>query len=1431
MPVSGETELPNINKRWVNFVYGVHSETSPASNGIPNVYIQVGDSLVKVTDSNGNGIQRQWFVRADGSHDPLGYYTPSLYFEGPIEEHTFDDTDPYALQTPRIQTYPIIHDGDYINDEVDDVFDVRLNAWGPCNKWTDGADPVTTYSQIILVDGPIADAGADFTICEGTNANLDGAILRTATLAEWSTNTGDGTFSNETSAPNGIYHHGSGDVANGGVWLVLTASDLTSGCPEHKDSVYVSINPKPATPSINTTPADTEFCEDGTDVVLTAVDNGDGDTWRWERDGSNYSAAGVINVGASPQNRTFELFAIGIGPLLCESDPASQDVIIYDEPEITAISATPDDICSNSNTSLSVTLGGGASSVAWTSSSGYSAGFSSTSSLTPTYTPGATDIGLQTVTLTATTNTNGECPAAVDNVIVTIEPEPIADAGADAYICAGENFPVADASASDYFNLLWTENGAGNLAGAGTDSPTYNSDDPGDAGNIVTLTFRANGNGPCAADVDQKLIYVDGTPIATVGPNQEQCETTTANLTGNNGGNDLNFNAKGEWIYASNLLYNESFSGDRDGTMDGANWNLDVSDLNITDPDDWCEVRSNFFQARDIDGVAVWETDPIDISTSGNVKISFFLKRAINIEPSNDFIGVYYDIGGGLVQLDNGYFNDDFSNEYATASGIAGASMKVVVRIQNNGGGEYIEFDDIIVRKDDGLTVPTIANPTNPGSGVSNLHYGDNIFRWTVFSEYGSCTPASADLTITNHQNPTTSDAGPNDEICEDETTYTLAGNHPVVGSGEWSTGSTANITTIADSNSGVTSIPYDNSVFTWTITNGTCPPSASNVTINRNRPVAPGTLAADQDICENGTPVGLTGTAATGGDGTNYTYEWEYSENSSGGPWTAIASSDDPDYSPGALTTTTWYHRLVSSGDPGCLSQQDVVSTNVIEITVEPELLPGSISNNQSICVGQDPDAFDSDAPATGGGVPAPEYKWYHRLNAGTWSEIPGETGVQYNPSDTLSEGTHYFYREAISPSGVCAPVQTNEVNIIVNPGPAIDDHIIAGDASKCEDDSITLTYPAVANATEYVWDFDWLVGQVNATTATPTITIQLNSYTFTSPSEDVQIFAAGINGCNIPADYPWSVAHDLTVYANPVANAGVNDTVCDDNFITLGATASVGNRSWSDLGTGPGTVSFDDGTSATALATATLFGTYSLQWEENNGGCIDNDNVTITYWEQPTGTTAPANRDLCGVLNAALAGTGHGYQGSSTPSPEFLWEWVSGPDNDPDFGDSSLVSTTVTVDYYGTYQFRLTETNGTCTRSVLTNIIFSENPVNANAGPLEMEAACDANSIGLTGTAHSYLAAPNVNTGSRTWEYVSGLDINPGFGSLTDPTTTVTVGLNQLDVYELKWEETNGACTVRDTVIVKFYEDPDAIVGSGPYEADCGDLDVSIQ
>ena len=126
----------------------------------------------------------------------------------------------------------------------------------------------------------------------------------------------------------------------------------------------------------------------------------------------------------------------------------------------------------------------------------------------------------------------------------------------------------------------------------------------------------------------------------------------------------------------------------------------------------------------------------------------------------------------------------------------------------------------------------------------------------------------------------------------------------------------------------------------------------------------------------------------------------------------------------------------------------------------------------------------------------------------------------------------------------------------------------------------------------------------------------------------------------------------------------------------------------------------------------------------------------VTIDFNENPDGLSAGTDDiAVCDALSYTLAGTGHTYQAwSEHGGSTRLWSYVSGPDATPTFADATDPHSLVTVDLYGSYVFRWTETNGNCTQSDEVTIDFNENPDGLSAGTDDI-AVCDALSYTLAG------------------------------------------------------------------------------------------------
>ncbi|MES2836161.1 MAG: carboxypeptidase regulatory-like domain-containing protein [Bacteroidota bacterium] len=103
--------------------------------------------------------------------------------------------------------------------------------------------PVRDTVFITLYNAPVIDAGLDQTICEGSNANLNGFVNggpQTPTMF-WST-TGSGTFT-DINDPNAIYTPHAADITAGSVSLIANA--VHGSCLNYRDTMQITFKPLP----------------------------------------------------------------------------------------------------------------------------------------------------------------------------------------------------------------------------------------------------------------------------------------------------------------------------------------------------------------------------------------------------------------------------------------------------------------------------------------------------------------------------------------------------------------------------------------------------------------------------------------------------------------------------------------------------------------------------------------------------------------------------------------------------------------------------------------------------------------------------------------------------------------------------------------------------------------------------------------------------------------------------------------------------------------------------------------------------------------------------------------------------------------------------------------------------------------------------------
>jgi hypothetical protein len=120
--------------------------------------------------------------------------------------------------------------------EIGTTVVLTLTSNTPTGVCTATADQV----NLSFNRAPVVSAGSDQTICETSDAFLNGTISGSALTATWST-LGDGTFS-FVGDLNATYTPGTADRSTGGVLLVLTSNDPSGPCQADIDTVSVQVD-------------------------------------------------------------------------------------------------------------------------------------------------------------------------------------------------------------------------------------------------------------------------------------------------------------------------------------------------------------------------------------------------------------------------------------------------------------------------------------------------------------------------------------------------------------------------------------------------------------------------------------------------------------------------------------------------------------------------------------------------------------------------------------------------------------------------------------------------------------------------------------------------------------------------------------------------------------------------------------------------------------------------------------------------------------------------------------------------------------------------------------------------------------------------------------------------------------------------------------
>ncbi len=1047
--------------------------------------------------------------------------------------------------------------------------------------WTvsNGVCPPSADEITVLVQASSANAvaGPDQTICSSQTQ----LAATPATNGVWSVQSGTAAITNPTLANTTV-----SGLSAGSITLRWTVPD--GACGSVFDEVVIQVQDQP---TAATAGLDQNICSTTTQLAANTPAIGSGQ-WTVVSGTAIFANANQPNSSVSGLSPGLNILRWTISNGVCA--PSADDISIQVASNPLSPSAGPDqEVCSVSAVLSASPAGAGL----WTVVEG-SGTFANPTNATTAVAGLSAGSNVFRWTIDA-----GACGTAADEVEITVSQAPgPANAGSDQTICATN----ASLNAQSNFTGtgLWTViSGTGTFAAASNPQSTVSGLSPGLNQFQWTVT-----SGVCPSVSDVVEITVQAPPTAVnAGSDQQICgNTTTLNASPPN---------NGTWSVVSGsatLANPNSATSSVSGLANGQTilrWTVSagscpaVSDevsINVINapttaqagPDQTiCNSNASLNANTPIVGIGQWSViaGSATFSNSGSPNSAVTgLSQGQNIlrwtitngscAPSQDELTI-------TVQSPPTQANAGLDQQ------VCGNSATLLANTPLIGSGQWTVVSGS----------GTFGTPAQPGTTVSNLAAGLNVFRWTTTN--GFCQASTDEVSIISFAPPSQAQAGPDASICANS--FTLNANTPIVGSGTWSviTGS-ATISNPALPNTSVSGLSAGLVTLRWTISNGVCLPSQDEITLTiLATPQA--NAGPDQQVCSPSA--------------------------------TLLANA------PGSGNAGTWV--LVSGS--GTLSNPNSPTTQVSNLGIGTSVFQWTVSNAQCPPASDQISIvrFEQPSPAVAG----PDQQTCATsalLNAqpppvgtGFWSVISG-SGTLANPNlastsvSALSSGINQL-RWTVS-NGVCASssdtllivVDANPTNAAAGP----DQQICAGTAT------LSASAPSAGSGL-------WTILSDNGTLSAPTL-----------PNSSISGLSAGITVLRWTVSNGSCVSFDdvqLERFLTPsTASAGVDQVVCAPDAQLIGNVPLVGTGAWSVIS---GAGSFGNAGAASTTVSNLAPGANVFRWTISNGPCpVSSDQVSLIREIPPS----PANAGL----DTAICSDAISLYATAPTSGNGIWSIISG-------------------------------------------------------------------------------------------------------------------------------------------------------------------------
>jgi gliding motility-associated-like protein len=1011
---------------------------------------------------------------------------------------------------------------------------------------------------------------------------------------------------------------------------------------------------------------------------------------------------------------------------------------------------------------------------------------------------------------------NGPCGfPTFDQVVVTLfdDNQPAADAGPDVSFCTPISTHVmAAVNPSPPSQGEWTlESGTGTISDI--NDPNADIAGLGIGENVFRWTIV---NGPCPGGLNfdeiSIFIYDENAPIAEAGPDQEFCSDPAIPVEAFMDATPAIFPGTGVW---TTIQGSGSIADVNDpntsiiGLGVGENifeWTIDNGPCDPSVTSDQVSIFVFPFDQADADAgpdQTICSDDP-NSTLAGN-SVTFpasgewtLVAGSATITDPTDPTTTVTDLAVGsntfMWTIDNGPCIPSTTFDQITI-----LVFDASVLVADAGADQNICSDvDLAVMDANPSSAPataswvvilgsgTFSDDTDPDATVTGMTIGENIFEWVI--DNGPCSGTTTDqvsVFLFDDSLPA-ADAGPDQSLCSDVTTTTLAGSavvFPATGLWELVSG-TGTFVDDTDPTTDVTGLSVGENIFRWNVSNGPCTPSVTSDLVSiflYDENILAADAGADQEFCSQVSSTTLTG--------NSFVFP-------ATGMWTLVSGT-------GTIASPSQASTLVTD-----LS----VGENVFEWTIDNGPCPNGVTSDQISIFIYDQTQPDADAgpdqiictpqssiAMAGSSITFP--------GSGLWTLISGSGTIvdDTNPTTDITGlplGIHVF--EWAVDNGPCGAPTTAQVTITV-----YDDTAVDADAGPDQDTCTPITSVTMA-------------GSAPVFPGTGTWTLISGSGTIVDDSAfDTQIDDLAI-GENV---FEWTIdngpcaggltSDQVSIFVFPSdqdpAAAGPDQDICSDDdlaFLSANAATFPATSQWTVI---QGSGVFSDDTSPTSQVTGMTVGENIFEWTISNPACgvPTTDQVSIFLYDtnQPASDAGP-DQNLCTpTLSTTMDGLVPTYPATGT------WQLVSGTGTITDASDPTTGITDLAV---GENVFSWTIDNGPCLPSTTVDLVsifvFDGTALDADAGA-DQEFCTPTSSTTLVGNSFTFPA-------TAVWTLVSGS------GTITDPTnpaTTVTDLLVGENIFE--WTIDNGPCGVptSDQVSIFIFDQNQGDADAGPDQEFC--------